>query len=213
MKKQGTYFSWQKARFCDQGNVENWNECLWHLAWKLKSHWLQQKQESPKRKEKKKPWSEILDCGGCYSTGFSIRKWFAAEITFKINSRLFTSTLFLDFQLKDHIECVFYYSRLYCKPGRMRPSWSWGTSLRLIFIFSLYNFNCEFQSPARTRAAPISYIKKTSLCCPSDHDTQLRFHLWTARTLTRPSLRSRYSPSKNCRFAGKKRIGCCHEEG
>lgn len=139
---------------------------------------------SPKEK---RTWSENLawSSGSC-SARFLIGKWFVAEITFKIKSRLFTSAVSIkvDFQLKGNTECIFY-----CKPGRMRPSGSWGTSLRLLFLFSLYNLNCESQSPQRTRTASISSIKST-LGCSSDYDTQLRFHLWTPRTLTCHSLRS-----------------------
>lgn len=136
---------------------------------KLKSHWLlQQMQRKPKS-------AEILAWStGCCSTRFLIKKWFVAEITIKIKSRLLTSAVSImgDFQLKGNTECIFYYSHIYCKPGRMRPSGSWGTSLWLIFISSLYNFNCESQSHQRTRTASIYSIKST-LGCSSDYDTQL----------------------------------------
>lgn len=141
-------------------------------------------------------WKLAWSPGSC-SARFLIGKWFVAEITFKIKSRSFTSAVSIkvDFQLKGNTECIFYYSHIYWKPGRMRPSGSWGTSLRLIFIFSLYNFNCESQSPQRTRTASISSIKST-LGCSSDFDTQLRFHLWTPRTLTCQS--EEWQENKGC---------------
>lgn len=93
-------------------------------------------------------------------------------------------------------ESTLYYFHIYCKPGRTRPSGSWGASLQLKCILSLYNFNGEFQSPHRARTASMSAIKSSpvttttcSSCCSalvspvnykdvSVSEESLRWHLY-----------------------------------
>lgn len=145
-------------------NVSNGYKCLWHLARKLKSHF---RASAANAKEARKGGEECLGSLPPALHAAKLQNHLLRKKTFKIKSRLFTSavSIMVYFRLKGNTECRFHYSHIYCEPGRMRPSWGWGTSLLLIFSFCLYNFNCE--SPQRTRTVSIPPIKSSHGCSRS----------------------------------------------